>query len=360
MRDSDTPQLLDRCEEVDAEWLRKILSNAGHDDVEIASFASRPIGAGNVSDTFRVTLEYARPTPAPPSLICKFRCSGEAAHAHGIGSGSYLRELESYRALKGRTDVCRIPHVHWIDGHAENINLVMEDLSGTARAGNQIAGCSIDDARSVVAELAKLHRAFYPMSRSDAPAWGMTMAGTADYWAAAVTRGLGVIRQHVASRLDVWQMDVVEDAERLAPSWYRLPMRRGTLTHGDPRVDNILFAPEGAVLIDWQVTGLRNPMHDIGYFLSGSVSLDDRRAHENDLLDLYVDIFGSLGGYGRDAIEADYRVQLLSGLMTTIAAYGLLPLSPEVDRLLMALLQRNVAAAADWNSFAVFSDVPAT
>lgn len=341
-------------------WLGKALSIAGHGDAEVSSFASHPIGAGNVSDTFRVTLDYARPTTAPASLICKFRCSGAAAHAHGIGSGSYLRELESYRALMHRTDVCRIPHVYWVDGHAENINLVMEDLSGTARAGNQVAGCDIADARSVVAELAKLHRAFYPMAQSEAPPWAMTMAGTADYWAAAVERGIEVVRTHVADRLEAWQMGIISDAQRRARAWYDMPMLRGTLTHGDPRVDNILFAADGAVLIDWQVTGWRNPMHDVGYFLSGSVSVEDRRAHERELLDLYARIFGDEESYGRDLIEADYRVQLLSGLMTTIAAYGLLPLSFEVDDLLMALLRRNVAAAADWNAFAAFPSSPAT
>lgn len=359
LADRDTPQLLDRCADIDAEWLTAVLRAAGHGDAEIASFTLRPIGAGNVSDTFRAMLDYAGPTTAPASLVCKFRCSNEAAHAHGVGSGSYLRELESYRALMHRTDVCRIPQVYWVDGHPENINLVMEDLSTSARAGDQIAGCGIDDARSVVAELAKLHRAFYPMSQSEAPAWGMTMSGTADYWAAAVARGLDVVRTHVADRLDTQQMDVVSDAGRLALAWYNLPMPRGTLTHGDPRVDNILFAADGAVLIDWQITGWRNPMHDIGYFLSGSISVDDRRAHEHALLDLYAEIFGGLGGYGREAIEKDYRVQLLSGLMTTIAAYGLLPLSPQVDDLLIALLRRNVAAAADWRSFAAFSGAPA-
>jgi len=356
--DRDTPQLLDRCGEVDADWLTRALRSGGHDDAEIASFALRPIGAGNVSDTFRVSLEYKGPTKGPASLICKFRCNSEAAHAHGIGSGSYLREFETYRALMPRTDVCRIPYVYWVDGHAENINLVMEDLSVMARAGNQIAGCGIEDARSVVAELAKLHRAFYPMSEAAAPSWGMTMAGTADYWAAAVERGLGAIRRHVAGRLNGWEMDVVEQAQRSALAWYHLPMPRGTLTHGDPRVDNILFAREGAVLIDWQVTGWRNPMHDIGYFLSGSISVEDRRAHEHDLLDLYADIFGRDGSYGRDAIEKDYRVQLLSGLMTTIAAYGLLPLSREVDDLLIALLRRNTASAADWTSLGAFSNAP--
>jgi thiamine kinase-like enzyme len=354
----DAPRLLDRCDEIDAAWLTHVLEIGGYRGAEVTSFALRAIGAGNVSDTVRVELVYGTPTNAPASIVCKFRCSNNAAHAHGVGSGSYLRELESYRALLSRLDVCRIPQVYWVDGHAENINLVMADLSGTTRAGNQIAGCGIDDARSVVSELAKLHRAYYPMSRADAPAWGMTMSATADYWTAAIERGLDVIRAHVADRLDAWQMELLSDARRMASAWYNLPMHRGTLTHGDPRVDNILFAAEGAILIDWQITGWRNPMHDVGYFLSGSVSVEDRRVHEHDLLDRYAQVFGDEAGYGRDLIEADYRVQLLSGLMTTIAAYGLLPLSPEVDALLLVLTRRNTAAAGDWNSFAAINDYP--
>jgi thiamine kinase-like enzyme len=133
-------------------------------------------------------------------------------------------------------------------------------------------------------------------------------------------------------------------------------MVRGTLTHGDPRVDNILFidGPRAddvqAVLIDWQLTGWRNPMHDVGYFLSGSVSVEDRRAHERDFLDRYAETIGFR--YTLAEVTADYRVQLLSGLMTTVACYGLIPLTPAFDALLIALLRRNAAAAADWESLA--------
>ncbi|WP_054588670.1 phosphotransferase family protein [Sphingopyxis macrogoltabida] len=353
MGDHDAPRLLDRHDDIDPEWLTRVLRAAGHRDANVISFEARPIGAGNVSETLCVDLAFAAPTSAPASVVCKFRSSDETSHAHGIGSGSYLRELESYRLLKGRDDVCRIPAVLWVDGHAENINLVMEDLSSTARAGNQIDGCELDDARSVVAELAKLHRSFYPMERGEAPGWGMTMAGTADYWSAAVDRGLAVIRRDAADRLSGPEMDTVAAAAASARGWYRLPMDRGTLTHGDPRVDNILFGPSGAVLIDWQITGWRNPMHDVGYFLSGSVKVESRRLSEHELLRLYADIFGS--GYERKLIERDYRLQLLSGLMTTVAAYGLLASSPEVDRLLITLLRRNAAAAADWDSVGAFS-----
>lgn len=344
--------LIDGAQDLSAFWIEGVLHHAGYSDAAVASFEAKPIGAGNVSDTVRVALTYRSETDAPSSIVCKFRCSDAQAHAHGIGSGSYGREVNSYRALHAAGYNFGIPRVFWVDGHAENVNLVMEDLSVGTRAGNQVAGCSVTDARSVVVELAKLHSAFLPMPQADAPDWAMTMAATAEYWTGAIAQGLPVVRETAAERLGAAGMAVVERAVELALAWYRLPVERGALTHGDPRVDNIIFrdradGPE-AIIIDWQMTGWRSPMHDVGYFLSGSVSIEDRRAAEADLLDAYADIVGDV--YPRDAIDADYRLQLPSGLMTTLAAYGVLPMTPEVDALLIALLRRNVAAVADWRS----------
>jgi len=350
------PYLLDNVAQIDAAWLTAVLGHCGYADALVESFAANPIGAGNVSDTVRVFLTFAGPTTAPTSLVCKFRCSNSVSHAHGISSGSYLREVGSYSILEAEGATCRVPGLFWVDGGAENINLVVEDLCDRTRAGDQIAGCSIDDARSVVNELAKLHKAFFPMAREAAPPWAMTMSETSDYWIDAIARALPIIREQVADRLSTTEMAVVEAANDMSASWYRLPVKRATLTHGDPRVDNILFETldEGktqAVLIDWQMTGWRNPMHDVGYFLSGSVSVDDRRACEDRLLEEYAAVFDSDSRYTLDEIREDYRLQLLSGLMTTIAAYAVLTLNPAIDRLLLALLQRNIAAVHDWNSF---------
>ncbi|MEH3102242.1 phosphotransferase family protein [Sphingomonas adhaesiva] len=347
-----TPRLLDRLDEIDAAWLTAVLRQAGYATASVTDFVVTPIGNGNVSDTVRIDLTHAAAGEAPASVVCKFRCSGEVAHAHGISSGSYFRETGSYPLA---AQACRTPRPHWVAGGHDNINLVMEDLSRTSRAGDQIAGCSPADARAVVAELARLHRRYFPMEEADAPEWSMSMAATADYWIAAIERALPIIREHVAARLNEREMATVEAAVAAAPRWYRLPMHHGTLTHGDPRVDNILFLDRNAgevqaVLIDWQLTGWRNPMHDVGYFMSGSVTEADRRAHERDLLAYYVATF--CDGYPLTEVTRDYRIQLLSGLMTTIAAYGLLTLSPPLDALLLTLLRRNLAAAIDWDSIA--------
>lgn len=351
------PRLLDTVADLDAGWLTDVLRQAGHADAAVRRFVVRPIGAGNVSDTVHVALDFAGPTTAPSSVVCKFRCSQPQAHAHGIGSGSYFREVHSYTALRDMGGgACRVPHAYWIAGGAENVNLVLEDLTGLARSGDQVAGCSAADAAAVVIQMARLHRTAFPLAREAAPAWGLTMADSADYWSAAITRAMPLIRQHSGHQLSEGDWAVLHGAHAVAHAWYSLPMPRGALTHGDPRVDNILFIDQAdgieAVIIDWQMTGWRNPMHDVGYFLSGSVTVADRRMHERALLALYADEFGRDRGYSDQAMEDDYRVQLLSGLMTTVAAYALLPITAPVERLLIALLGRNLAAAADWDAIA--------
>jgi hypothetical protein len=350
---TDRPPLLDGADAITCGWLQEVLACGGHPDAVVTDFRVARIGAGNVGDTVRIALGYADPGNRPASLVGKFRCSDPMAHAHGIGSGSYLREVESYRLLARHAMPCRTPRVLWVDGGAETINLVMEDLGGHARPGNQVAGCSLADAHAVVAELARLHRAFYPMQHKDAPGWALRMADVAEYWSDAIARALPIVHRHAGVHLTAAQRRLLDQAAMVAPAWYTLPVPRATLTHGDPRVDNVLFLGREAVLLDWQMTGWRNPMHDVGYFLSGSIAIEDRRAHEHDLLKAYA---GIVLGQGMDTMIEDYRVHLLSGLMTTVAAYSLIEITPPVADLLLALLLRNLAAAQDWNALAAVAE----
>ena len=348
-----TPAELGSTGEIDAAWVESVLA-IPYPGVAVRSVATAPIGAGNVSDTVRVTIEYAdRPDDAPDAVVAKFRPSAPEVHAHGLGSGAYHREVGAYRAI-GERAACRIPHAYHVAGDETNINLVLEDLS-SAVPGDQIAGCSPVEAEAVLNELALLHSSFSPMEEATAPAWPIRMADVCDYRSEAVRGGVEAALQRYQTRLSAENLATIEAAGRIARSFYLLPQSRLTLTHGDARVDNVLFEQRdgrtGAVLIDWKVTGLRNPMFDGGYFLSGSVSVADRREHERRLIDGYLRTFATVyPGYDEEEALADYRIQLLSGLMTTVAAIAVLPDNDAVNTLIVALLERNCATAVDWAS----------
>jgi len=73
--------------------------------------------------------------------------------------------------------------------------------------------------------------------------------------------------QYAASRTrDIPAMDAL--IERLPA---RCPADDGVvaLTHGDYRIDNLMFAPEGtrvAAVVDWELSTLGHPLADLGYF----------------------------------------------------------------------------------------------
>jgi hypothetical protein len=347
----DSVPLLDSLAQIDAAWLEDMLAAAGH-TLRIHDFALEPIGAGNVSDTARIVLDARG--EGPRSLVAKFRPMADAAHAHGVGSGAYRCEAGAYHLFAAQEDGCRTPRILWLQGRDDNINIVMEDLSRTARAGDQMAGCGVADAHAVITQLARLHRGFWPLDEARAPDWLLRMPACGDYWAPITLRGAPAIAGRFRDRLPDAHLAIVREAAPLSRVWHDLRHSAMTVTHGDPRVDNILFddsmgAPE-AILIDWQVTGLRNALHDVGYFLSTSIAVEDRRAHERALLDGYAEAFGTGRGYAMDRIIDDYRVQLVSGLMTVIAAAAVLPDEPRANALLAALLERTCAAVHDWRS----------
>ncbi len=354
--------VLDYIDQIDARWLESALSVSSPGSV-VESFSTRRVGAGNVSDTVAVELTYAhRPPGAPDSVVVKFRPSDPAVHAHGLGSGAYHREIGAYRTVQ--TPNCRLPRLIHVAGDETNINLVVEDLT-SATPGDQIAGCSVDAAHAVLTELAGLHATF-PMWPETAPAWTIKLAEVADYWTEKMQLGAGIIRERFADELSGDDFAAISGGTEMVRDWHHLLPLVQSLTHGDPRVDNVLFEEvDGvprAVLIDWQVTGVRNPMYDVGYFLSGSLEIEDRRVHEEELLRRYVEQYNSISEtpYSIEEAHSDFRVQVLSGLIITTAAIAVLPDNEVVNRLILALVRRNCAAVTDWGSIAAVKEAIST
>ena len=61
-----------------------------------------------------------------------------------------------------------------------------------------------------------------------------------------------------------------------------------TLLHGDPHIGNTYVLPDNGVgFLDWQVLRTGNPSLDLGYFLQGACTVEDRRAAERELVEEY-------------------------------------------------------------------------
>jgi len=66
-----------------------------------------------------------------------------------------------------------------------------------------------------------------------------------------------------------------------------------TLLHGDMHVGNTYQVGNRGGLLDWQLMSRGHFMHDVSYYIQTSLSVENRRKHERDLLKYYLEDSGS-------------------------------------------------------------------
>ncbi len=229
------------------------------------------------------------------------------------------REERFYREI-GALCAPRLYHSAADESEARVV-LLLEDASG-GRQGDVLQGCSIDEAALVVDELAGFHARWWgeraPASGfarvwRDPREWQERYARQAELFLERFGDRAPPALCGVASRLRS-KLAVVVDA---------LYGRPRALTHGDLHLDNLLFDARGArsvVVLDWQTVSVGAPAWDVGYFLVDSLSVDDRRAAEAELLDRYVTLLAEDGvtDYSLDDLRREIPLALLAQLAGTV------------------------------------------
>ncbi|HWF75545.1 MAG TPA: phosphotransferase [Caulobacteraceae bacterium] len=299
---------------IDAAWLTAVLREGGVDAV-IDRVSSRPIGVGQIGDSVRFELSYAHaPADAPASLVGKFPSAGAESRATGVALGNYYREVRFYQQLAPTARIST-PRCWFtdVDEASHDFVLIMEDLAPAA-VGDQLRGVSLEQARAVIVEAAKLHASHWADDGLDALPW---VSGSKAAPASAATDG-------AVSML--WQGFKARYGARLAPEWSEVgdrltanfgklgALREGPrcLTHNDFRPDNMMFATAAGgrpvTVLDWQSFAYGVGATDVAYFLAGALAPDVRRANEAELLALYHRTLLAEGvrGYEMDALARDY------------------------------------------------------
>ncbi|MEU8804032.1 oxidoreductase family protein [Spirillospora sp. NPDC048819] len=304
-------------EDLTPAWLTEVL-NTRIDRVDL-----EPVGTGQIGSCFRVTLTGE----APARLIAKLPAADPAARA--LLGGAYRTELLFYREI-AETVTIRTPHCHHaaIDPETSNFVLLLEDLSPAAQ-GDQLTGCSPRQAHTCMRALAGLH----------GPRWcdetllaidGLhhnteTDASTlAEVYAPAVETFI----DRFADRLHPADRDTLRRTTETIGPWLLARPERFGLVHGDYRLDNLLFPPDDttATTVDWQTLTIGLPARDLSYFLATSLTTEDRRTHERDLVARYHDALLTHGvtDYPLGLCWDDYRFALLQAPLITVlgCAYG--------------------------------------
>lgn len=280
-----------------------------------------PIGTGQVGDSVRFTLDFAD-GEGPRTLAGKFAAADPTSRGTAAMLGLYTKEVRFYRDLAPRLPI-RTPRTMFAEIAEDGASfcLLFEDL-GPARGGNQIAGCTLADARAVIPQAAALHAPSWHNPDILEQDWLQPDPAAAAQVKALYPQAQAIFRERYKDSLEPHFMALCEALAEITAATDR-KQERVSLVHGDFRLDNVLFdirdGAEAVAVLDWQTLTIGNGLTDVGYFLGCGIGDTLRRAHERELLELYCAEMTARGvPMGVEAIWRDYVVGALHGVSTAV------------------------------------------
>ena len=328
--------------EITPAWLNEVLGDAG-----IVSLRAEDLGEGLglLGEVARLHLEYAPGADGPATLIAK--CQSPAIENRFVGQlmGFYGREVNFYNHLAASAPV-HVPHCRYAAVAEEGAPfVVILDEVTDARAIDQIDGASRADAELIVDTAIALHAAFWDNGRLDGLDWLPALNTPLNLAAATMAE------QKLPDDAVQFVVDLTPHYPALLEWW--VAQAAPTLVHFDYRADNFLVggsAGDGVVtVLDWQFC-MRGPgPWDIANFLAASITTENRRAWEDDLVHRYHDglVAGGVKDYDWDRCWRDYRYAVGQQAWSTLPMGDLDPGNERSRLLLDTLIPRYHAAATD-------------
>lgn len=323
---------------------------------EVTAVSCSRIGDGLVGLNLRVALTSADPQ-VPASVVIKLPSDDETSRATGIALRNYEREVKFYLQVADSVDI-RLPYCHhgdWDEATGDFI-LVLEDMA-PAEQGNQITGCTPEMALAAVDELAGLH----------APRWDDPTLGELDWlgsrssaedvngvvglWAMFLPGFLETYTAH----LDQPQLDLLNAFGPRLEAWMGERTGPKSVTHGDYRLDNLLFGDGSSAptvtAVDWQTPGHGPPVADLAYFCGAGLLPHERRTHDRSLVEAYA---AALARRGVDADGAwlweQYRREAFGGVVMAVIASQVVGESERSEAMFAAMATRHLQHALDLDS----------
>ncbi len=269
-------------------WLTAALSTR-HPGIEIRNVTPGPV-VSRVSTNARFHIDCAGPRPdgLPADLCIKgyFAEFGQSPIAVGVAESTF------YRDLAGPTGV-RTLRSHYSDVHEPtSASVVITDdvVAGGGTFLDPLSSYTVDDAAQSLGELATLHVATWMDPTCGATTWLAPWFGLL-----GATRGVTEIARNFDGPIGAGVPQGVRDAQRLYDTFCAVATEASAadqwcVVHGDPHAANLFRDAAGRPgLLDWQLVQ-RGPWYiDVGYHLAAVLPVEDRRRHEDDLVQHYLD-----------------------------------------------------------------------
>lgn len=351
-------------DDVDAAWLTAALRRLGVlRDARIVDLQAKRVGEGMLGDSVRFALTYDRDEEgAPASLVGKFASADPVSRRTGVDYGLYMKEVGFYRELAGQLAV-RAPRAFLaeLDGDGGCV-LLLEDLS-PARQGDQLTGCSLEDAERVIDKAAALHGPLWGDPSLLEREWlgGMSEEGRTAH-AANFPEFMRLFQGRYDDMLEPEVMAVLERAAALAGVYHSArPGPPPTVQHLDYRLDNMLFDARGGAdplaVLDWQSVTAGPGALDVAYFIGAGLPSELRRRHERPLFERWLEGLRRYGVRDYDADRAwdDYRLHVMQGLYTAIFASVATKRTERGDAMFLTMARRHAEQAQDLDTLGLLA-----
>lgn len=331
--------------ELTPSWMTVALANRCPGSV-VDKLEVGPVAAGTNSRA-PVSLSYAEGA-GPSSVFVKMH--GRLLHRLALVA---LRALTAEARLADIDPVLPLEHplpyaagVDW--GRLATI-VVMDDVTtGGGLPNDATSALDVAEVRSGLDGLAQLHATY----------WDRPLPGPLGFlrpwrlgrvWApvslASLSRGLRRLGDSGHSELVPPRLDARSLERQFRRSATLAATGPQTVLHGDPHPGNSYALPgKRTGFYDWQLVRAGNWSHDVGYFLVSSLDVDDRRAHDRELLGGYLDALYRAGveAPAREEAWGRYRATPAFGLGTWMHTLSFGSLQP-VDVCLATLRRFNAA-----------------
>ena len=334
-------------EEIDASFLSE------HLGIDIHSFQYERIGAdrGMLGEIYKVTIQS---DTGSQEVVAKFSAPRKEALDNAKRGGTHERELRCYDELLNSTPIS-IPEIFacWFDKDTSEY-LILQEFIEFDQSVDQIEGITIAQSKLVIEEAASMHAHWWehsdlaqskwlPRLNDDRRRTNLTTVSRLGWHTLTGILDEGGVKYPKISGESL--------SEEIDDMLCDLSTSASTLIHSDLRADNLLFNTSGdeVMIVDWQGCSFGPSSFDITYHMIQSLSINDRRQYEAELLNHYVSSLDSLGHQiTSDEVHKLYRDSILYSLSIACAVPLINDIEiPRVKELAFSMASRTLAALED-------------
>lgn len=305
-------------------WLTDVLCR-DHPGTEVVAhrFDERDDGSSNRR---RIMLEYNQAgsdAGLPETVFCKAAETLNNRLVLGLSRAAQI-EADFYNLVRGRIEI-EAPEGLYARFDPENFAslIMLRDLRDRAEFCDDRTEVTRERAEQQIRTLANLHSRFYESSELGTPSlpfitwpqwWARMMAASPDF-ASRCDEAFGLSEDIMPARLFARRAEIWPATMQSVAQHDRLPQ---TLIHCDVHLKNWYIANDGAMgLSDWQITSVGHWSRDLIYTMTTALTVENRRAWERELVELYLDLMEERG-VPREPTEQVWRA-LRQQLMTALA-----------------------------------------